>query len=65
MRKFLINLLVTVLGFYVVVSFISYHPNPIDWDKGGRAAFAFFSLMIAGVYTAFEESEINNQKSKI
>jgi hypothetical protein len=65
MKRFLINLLVTVLGFYAVVCFISYHPNPIDWDRGGRAAFALFSLLIAGAWTAFEESDFNNQNSRL
>lgn len=63
MKKFLINLLVTVLGFYAVVCFISYHPNPIDWDRGGRAAFALFSLIIAGTWTAFEESDFKDSRS--
>ena len=65
MKRFLINLLVIVLGFYVVVCFISYYPNPIDWDRGGRAAFAFFSLLIAGTWTVFEESNFNNQNSRL
>jgi hypothetical protein len=65
MKRFLINLLITVLWFYVIVCFISYLPNPIDWDTGGRAAFAFFSLLIAGTCTAFQESDFNNQNSRL
>jgi len=65
MKRFLINLAITVASVYAFVSFVSYTPNPIDWDEGGRAAFALFSLLIAGICTAFQDSDIDNQKSKI
>ena len=63
MKRFLINLAITVASFYVIVCFISYPPNPNDWDRGGRAAFALFSLIIAGTWTAFEESDFKNSRS--
>jgi hypothetical protein len=63
MKRFLINLLVTVLGFYVVVSFVSFTPSPFDWEVGGRAAFALFTLIVAGTWTAVEELDPKNSKS--
>ena len=63
MKRFLINLAITVASFYVIVCFISFYPNPTDWDRGGRAAFALFSLVVAGTCTAFQESDFKNSRS--
>jgi hypothetical protein len=64
MKRFIINLLFTMLGFYVIGAFVSFMPNPVDWDRGGRGAFIFFSLMGAAVYTALEDSDyIKNSRS--
>jgi hypothetical protein len=57
MRQYLINLAITVASFYVVVSFVSFTPNPLHWDVGGRAAFTLFSLLISVVATAIQEAE--------
>ena len=65
MKRFLINLAITVAGFYAVVSFVSFTPSPFDWEVGGRAAFALFTLVVAGTWTAVEELDPNNQKSRL
>jgi uncharacterized membrane protein len=57
MRQFLINLGITVASFYVVVCFVSFTPNPLHWDVGGRAAFTLFSLLVSLVATAIQESD--------
>jgi uncharacterized membrane protein len=57
MRQYLINLAITVASFYVVVCFVSFLPNPLHWDVGGRAAFTLFSLLISVVATAIQEAE--------
>jgi hypothetical protein len=57
MRKFLINLAITVASFYAVVCFVSFTPNPSHWDVGGRAAFTMFSLLVSLVATAIQESD--------
>lgn len=56
MKNFLINLAVTIISMYVVVAFISFVPNPSQWDCGGRGAFAIFSLLITCVATAIQDS---------
>jgi hypothetical protein len=57
MKQYLINLAITVASFYVVVCFVSFLPNPLHWDVGGRAAFTMFSLLISLVATAIQEAE--------
>jgi len=61
MRQFLINLGITIASFYVVVCFVSFLPNPLHWDVGGRAAFTMFSLLISLVATAIQESDSYKQ----
>lgn len=33
---------ITALSMYIIVSFISFMPNPSDWGIAGRASFLFF-----------------------
>jgi uncharacterized membrane protein len=63
MRQFLINLGITVASFYVVVSFVSFLPNPLHWDVGGRAAFTMFSVLVSLVATAIQEAESERKLS--
>jgi uncharacterized membrane protein len=65
MRQFLINLGITVASFYVVVCFVSFLPNPLHWDVGGRAAFTLFSLLISVVATAIQEAESERKLNQL
>ena len=53
-------LAIVLLSMYILITFISYVPNPADWGNGGRGAFAFFSLLIATViYSIFDAQKVN------
>lgn len=56
MKTFLKILGIVAVSLYIIVSFISFVPNPAEWGDGGRAAFILITLIISGVSTAISES---------
>jgi len=59
MHKFIAMLLIVAIFLYLIIAFISFLPNPRDWDNGGRGAFVIASLVISCIASAIDES-INN-----
>jgi hypothetical protein len=58
MRNYLKNLAFTMVALFIVVSFIRFDLNVVDWSTGGRGLFLFFSIFIA-VFASIAQEDIN------
>ena len=50
-------LLITILLLWGVVSFVTYLPDPRDWETLGRALFVFSAIAVAALFEAVEEDK--------
>lgn len=49
MKSYLKILAIVSVSLYLIIAFVSFIPNPSEWDTGGRGAYAFFSLILSFV----------------